>query len=182
MCILGAFALGGAAFAVADASNGAVAAAVWQHHKAAFDYVGFTTSYSCNGLEGQVRSILLHLGARRDMKVRATGCPGPYGAPSRFASMDVEFYSLAPAADAGGPDSVPALWGPVELTPRRPSFMGEGDCELIQGMKNLITGNFTMRDIDYRTDCIPHQQVPDGFAVKGQTLRAAPPAPGAAQR
>ncbi len=29
--------------------------------------------------------------------------------------------------------------------PRRPSFMGDGDCELVQEMKDFITKNFTLR-------------------------------------
>jgi hypothetical protein len=41
-------------------------------------------------------------------------------------------------------------------------------------MKDLITQNFTLRDVEYRTSCYPHQISLDGFAVKGQTLRAMP--------
>ncbi len=58
--------------------------------------------------------------------------------------------------------------------------MGQGDCELIQGMKNLITQNFSLRDVEYRTSCFPHDLATDGFAVKGQALRVLPPPSGAA--
>jgi hypothetical protein len=61
------------------------------------------------------------------------------------------------------------------VTPRRPNFMGDGDCELVQGMKDLITKNFSLRDVQYRTDCFPRQITLDGFAVKGQALRAVLP-------
>ena len=62
-----------------------VVTGAWQHHTVTFNYVGFTSLYTCSGLRSQVRQILLHLGARNDLKVSAVGCPGPYDAPSRTA-------------------------------------------------------------------------------------------------
>jgi hypothetical protein len=188
--MLGALAmLGSLAFGVpvSDAADGAAAtppagvtaptdlvAGAWQHHKVTFSYFGITSLFTCDGLEDHVRQILLHLGARRDAKVRASGCPGPYNAPSRSAFVDADFYSLALAADAKGADTVKASWTPLEVTARRPDFMGDGDCELIQAMKDLIIKNFALRDVEYRANCVPHEQWMDSFAVKGQALRAVP--------
>lgn len=152
----------------------------WQHRQLSFDYTGFTTLYTCEGLEDHVRQILLYLGARKDLKVRATGCPGPSNTPSRTAFVHVDFYALVPAAaggravDAPAPTSLNGYWTPLELTPRRPNFMGDGDCELIQGMKDFITKNFTLRAVEYRTSCVPNELTLDGFSVKGQALRALP--------
>jgi hypothetical protein len=151
-----------------------VVTSAWQHHKVKFNYVGFTSLYTCDGLEDHVRQILLHIGARKDINVRASGCPGPNNAPSHMAWVYADFYTLAPAADASGSDTVQARWTQLEVTPIRPNFMGDGDCELIEQMKPLITQNFSLRNIEYRTDCFPHQIVLDGFAVKGQALRALP--------
>jgi hypothetical protein len=53
--------------------------------------------------------------------------------------------------------------------------MGDGDCELIQEMKDFITKNFTLRDVQYRTDCVPNEVILDSFAIKAQALRALPP-------
>jgi hypothetical protein len=147
----------------------------WQHHEVTFNYFGITSLYTCDGLEDQVHQILLHLGARKDAKVYASGCPGPYNAPSRTAWVKADFYTLAPAADAGSPDAVKARWTGVEVTARRPSFMGDGDCELIQAMKDLILKNFSLRDVEYRTSCVPHEVSMDSYAVKGQALRAVAP-------
>jgi hypothetical protein len=149
-----------------------VVTGVWQHHKVTFSYYGITSLFTCDGLEDHVRQILLHLGARRDAKVRASGCPGPYNTPSHSAWVDADFYAVAPAADAKGADTVKASWTPLEVTPRRPDYMGDGDCELIQEMKDLIIKNFTLRDVEYRANCVPHEQWMDSFAVKGQVLRA----------
>jgi hypothetical protein len=151
----------------------------WRHHKVSFDYVGFTALYTCPGLEDRVTQILRHLGARHDVKVSARGCPGPYNAPSRTAWVTADFYTLAPAAEPSGADTVTARWMPVELRPQRPYFMGAGDCELMQGMKDLITKNFSLRNIRYRTDCFPNTLTLDAFAINGQILRAAPQKPAA---
>jgi hypothetical protein len=164
-----------AADAVAAVPAEAVAG-VWQHHKVTFDYMAFTSLYTCSGLEDQVRRILLHVGARQDVHVRAVGCPGPDNTPSRNAWVDADFYSLAPAADEAGSDAVKASWTSLDMSPRRPSFIGDGDCELMDRMKDTIIKNFSLRGIEYRTNCVPHEVRPEGFSVKGQTLRAVAPA------
>jgi len=48
-----------------------------------------------------VREILLAFGARKDLKVRATGCNEGASRPSRFAWVRAEFSTLAPATDPG---------------------------------------------------------------------------------
>jgi hypothetical protein len=42
-------------------------------------------------------------------------------------------------------------------------------------MKPLITENFTLRNVDYRTDCFPHEITLNGFSVTGQVLRPLSP-------
>jgi hypothetical protein len=54
--------------------------------------------------------------------------------------------------------------------------MGEGDCELVDQMKDLITKNFSLRDVEYRTRCVPREVSLDSYSVKGQALRAVPTA------
>jgi hypothetical protein len=164
----------GCAAIAADTAAGDIVSGAWQHHKVTFNYYGQTALYTCDGLEEQVRQILLHMGARQDAKVTASGCPGRFGTPSHTAWVDTDFYTLAPVAAAGGADTVKARWTSLDVSPRRPYFLGEGDCELIQEMKDLITQNFSLRDVDYRTSCFPNELTLDGFAVKGQTLKALP--------
>jgi hypothetical protein len=146
----------------------------WQHHRTTFSYFGVTVLYSCDGLEEQVRRILLYLGARGDLKVRTRGCPHGPDAPTHNAWVDVDFHAPVPAG-GGSADTVMAQWTRMELKPRHPSFLSEGDCELMQDMKDLVTGSFTVRDIDYRASCFPNPPSIDGFAVKGLTLKVAAP-------
>jgi hypothetical protein len=163
-----------AAIETPDPASGDIVNGAWQHHKVRFSYFGFTTLYTCDGLEDQVRQILLHIGARKDAKVTAIGCPGPVGVPSHSAWVDADFYALVPVTAADSSDTVKARWTSLEVRPRRPNFLGEGSCELVQDMKAVITQNFSLRDVDYRTSCFPYERTLDGFAVKGQALRALP--------
>jgi hypothetical protein len=166
-----------AAAGPADAPPAAdIVPGVWQHHKATISYFGITAAYSCDGLEQHVKGILEHLGARRDAKVIAN-CPRGPEIPSHNAWINTDFYTLAPANGASSTDTVRAYWAPREVTPRQPFFMGDGDCELIEQMKDLIAKNFSLRDVQYQTECVPHEIVVNGFSIKGQALLPiAPPA------
>jgi hypothetical protein len=148
--------------------------AVWQHRHATFTYTGFTTRYSCDGLENNIRSLLIYLGARKDTRVDARGCaPGPL-TPERSAFVDADFYTLAPQPDINAAEIIKAHWKPVAITPARPSFMDGGDCELVEQLKDdLIAKNFSLQDLSYRTDCFPHEATVFGFSVKAMALKAA---------
>ena len=141
----------------------------WQHHKMTINYFGITSAYSCDALEDRVREILLLLGARKDAKVN-TRCPRGQEFPSHTAWIVTDFYTLAPADSASAPGAVRAYWAAREINPRHPYYMDGGDCELIEQMKGLISKNFSLRDIRYSTDCVPHEVTLDGFDVKGQVL------------
>ncbi len=150
-------------------ANSPTVSAVWQHHTVGFNYYGITALYSCDGLESNVRALLLHLGARKDAKVSARGCPNGSSAPSPNAILATDFYTLAPTEDAR--EAVQARWEHVEVSPTHPYFMGRGDCELIDEMKDLILKNFTLRDVRYRADCTPHQVNIDDFTIKTEALK-----------
>ena len=87
--------------AAAEADTDAQAAresAVWTPKELTFMYQGFTTTYSCEGLRDKVRSILLELGAREDLKVTETGCSS-LGGPDPFPGVRIKMNVLQPAAD-----------------------------------------------------------------------------------
>jgi len=171
--------LGAAAVASAaqdDASGGQIVSGTWEHRHASFTYFGITALYSCSGLETNIRGLMQHLGARKDVKVDARGCPYGYDTPGRNAIVDIDFYTLAPSSDANAANTVQARWTPVVVNARKPSFMGHGDCELIEQMKDLISKNFSFRDLNYRTDCVPHEVNIDDFGIKAQALKALPAA------
>jgi hypothetical protein len=114
------------------------------------------------------------MGARKDLTVRAYGCPGGHDAPGRTAIVDVDFYSLAPSTDANASNSVQARWTPVTVSANQPNFIGHGDCELIHEMKDILSKNFSLRDLNYRTDCVPYQVNSNDFSVKAEILKPLP--------
>src|SRR5579863_2263750 len=56
---------------------------VWQEHQVDFPYLGFTSHYSCDGLQDKLQLLLRQLGARSDAKVLSYGCDRGFGVPSR---------------------------------------------------------------------------------------------------
>jgi hypothetical protein len=160
-----------AATAAASQDSGEVPA-VWQHRHAAFTFTGFTSRYSCDGLEGNIRSLLLYIGARKDAKVEARGCGRGPLTPQRSAFVEADFYTLAPQTDANAADVVRAHWDPIAVIPNRPSFMDSGDCELVEQLKDLIAQNFSLQALTYRTECFPHEASVLGFSVRAVALKA----------
>jgi hypothetical protein len=154
-------------------AGGPVVAGTWVHRNAHFTYWGVTALYSCDGLEDNIRALLLHLGARQgDVKVNARGCPHGSSIPGHNAIVDLDFYSLAPSDDANAANTVPARWTPVAVDTHHPYFMGSGDCELVDELKDILSKSFSLRDLSYRTDCVPWQVTLDSFSVKAQALKA----------
>jgi hypothetical protein len=166
----------GAASAEAPAVADEPVIAAWQAHHVEFNYFGITTLYTCDGLEGQVKRILLQLGARKDLKVHARGCPG-IDLPSRTAWVDADFNSLTPATDVNAPDTVKARWTAELLRAQRPNFLGSGDCELVSDMRALISQNFSTRGLNYSAHCFPHVETLDDFHIKADVLQALPGKP-----
>jgi hypothetical protein len=160
----------GAGASLADSPE----ATAWQHHHESFTYYGITTLYSCDGLEGKVGQILQFLGAR-DAKVRAGGCARASNSPSRIATVDADFDTLNSAASASASasasDAVQAQWTPFKLDADRPSFMGQGDCELMRAMQPMLTHDFSLRNLDYSVGCTPHQLSIADFRVQGEVLK-----------
>ena len=167
-------ALAGAALWIGAGTGAAVAAAdntqsgVWQHHEASTSYFGQTTSYTCDGLESTVKRVLLYFGARPDLKVEAA-CPDPIQ-PVKTAVVKTDFYTLQPAP-SGASDTVAGQWVPIELMPQRPMFMGQGECELVQQFKDLLTKDFSFRDLKYQADCFPYSVTLVDYRVQGQVLK-----------
>jgi len=141
---------------------------IWQKHEYTLHYMGFTTTYSCDGLEEKMRELLLWAGARSDAKSSASGCDRGFGMPSKFASASVTFYTLA-TAPAGSGDGVAATWRKVQWEPHRPQQLADGDCELVEQFRDQVLPMFTTREMNNRTHCVPNQLNPGdldlGFEV-----------------
>lgn len=135
--------------------------AVWVPRHIEFIYQGFTSHYSCDGLQDQIRDMLQKLGAQ-NLKVRQMGCIRPEG-PTVFPGVSVTMDVLVPASsaeaaktkDAGAP--VQAEWKDVVLMPTNAGYNDQGNCELIEQFKQTFLPLFTTRKINYGSTCVPYQ-------------------------
>jgi hypothetical protein len=159
----------------AGANDTAEVKARWQTQKLEIDYFGLTSRYSCSGIEDKVESFLRAYGARKGVRVRATGCDFMPERFSRTARVTGEFQVLVPTDDAAATDTVAAHWQPLELRANRPYEMGEGDCELFEQLRPLLEKAFTQRDATYRTRCTPYQVGLGSWSIKADVLRAVQP-------
>jgi hypothetical protein len=161
---------------LADDASATQEPGVWQKHDYRFNFLGFTTTYSCGGLADQLRSLLLIAGARPDVKSIAAACSRGYGRPDRFATAYLTFYTLAaPGADKtvdGAP--VDGTWKSVNITNRSPREMRSGDCELVEQFRDQVLPLFTTRNLENRTACVPHQDSGSGYSLKFDSFTAIP--------
>jgi hypothetical protein len=153
--------LSGAAVRAADQPSEQPAdPGLWQKHTYSFMFMGFTSTYSCEGLATKLKLLLLAAGARADSRSVPAGCGSGYGQVDKFASANLTFYTLVPAAyapsTAEGP-SVGGVWRPVTVTRLSPRELELGDCELVEQFKRAVLPQFTTRNVVDRTTCVPHQ-------------------------
>ncbi|MGC1387562.1 MAG: hypothetical protein WA807_06095 [Steroidobacteraceae bacterium] len=193
----------GAAFADTPSPAPAPAriAASWQKHQYSFQYVGFTSTYSCDGLADKLKLLLLAAGARPDVKSQPGACASPYGRPDKFARADLTFYTLQPldggtvkdlgaAGDVRAASTPPpaeaqskpldAIWRPVVFAAFSPQQLRVGDCELVDQFRHDVLPMFATRNVENGVTCIPHQESGSVINLKFESLKAAPAA-GAAQ-
>ena len=164
---------GGTAFAAESPVE--TQSAAWQSHHVQFDYFGITARYTCYGLEDKVRAILIYLGARSDLSVRAQGCPRGGDSISRTAWVTADFSTLVPADAPASAATTPASWTSLKLQADRPYFMGNGDCELIDQMRKVLSDNFSWRgQVSISASCQPHTVQIYDYHIQGEVLKATP--------
>lgn len=151
----------------------------WTPREFRFTYQGFTAKYSCDGLSGRIKEVLLLLGARKqDLNVAPTGCTDGFGRATLFPGVAVKMSVLVPLDDKSAPGTTPVatVWRNVDV-PRTQPLAAAGDCELTEQIKQSILPLFTTRNVEYRSTCVPHQLTPGGTTLKADVLVSAPPAP-----
>ncbi len=179
-CALPALLASGASFAD-EASPGQTG--LWQKHQYSFAFLGFTSTYSCDGLADKLKLLLLAAGARYDVKSVPGACANGFGRADKFARANLTFFTLAPnAADApSGHNPVDGVWRPVSLASRSPRELSTGDCELVEQFRSSVLPMFATRNIDNHTTCIPHQESGSIINLKFESFAAPPAPPRAAQ-
>jgi hypothetical protein len=167
-----------AVFADAASSSAPHEAGVWQKHEYSFAYMGFTSTYSCDGLASKLKLLLMASGARPGAKAQAGACASGFGHPDKFARADLTFYTLAPASADKASDGAPVdgTWIPVALAYEQPRDLGRGDCELVEQFRTNVLPMFTARNVDNHTTCIPHQESGSVIDLKFESFSVPPKA------
>jgi hypothetical protein len=161
--------------ATAPAFADTPATCVWQKHQYSFSFMGFTSTYSCDGLADKLKILLVAAGARGDAKANGGACANGFGRPDKLARADLTFYTLAPpTGDPADGTPVAAKWLPVELRARKPRELGLGDCELVDQFRTSVLPMFTTRNIDNHTTCVPHQDSGSLIGLKFESLTGMP--------
>jgi hypothetical protein len=159
----------------ADDAASADNTGTWQSHKYTFQFLGFTSTYSCDGLADKLKIILLAAGARADVKSSPGACASGFGRPDKFARADLTFYTLAPAdPSAAASGAVKGVWRPVTFGARQPRELGIGDCELVDQFRQQVLPMFTTRNVVNNTTCIPHQESGSNIDLRFESLTATP--------
>lgn len=171
-CALGSAMLA-SGWALADDSQ-AKEPGTWQKHEYSFAFMGFTTTYSCDGLAEKLKVLLLASGARPDAKARPGACASGFGRPDKFARADLVFYTLTPEAAPATDKPVDGAWRTVTFSDHSPRQLSTGDCELAEQFRNNVLPMFSTRNVDSHTTCIPHENSGSVIDLKFDTFAAAP--------
>lgn len=150
--------IGGFSMTAFAADLPATGQGIWQKHEYSFQFLGFTSTYSCDGLASKVKVLLIAAGARADAKSTSGGCSSGYGIPDKFARANLTFYTLAPAGNGEDASTlVKGVWRPVAIADRSPREVAPGDCELVEQFNEKVLPMFTTRNVDNRMTCVPNQ-------------------------
>ena len=189
---------GGAATQDADAA--APVMAVWVPRKVTFQYMGFTSHYSCDGLKDKVSTILAAIGAQPGFRVTARGCLNPRTGAERAPVVEIvaalphaatpEILAEAAAAaskqelaeKAGGkPDPVfeaaaefPAVVQRVEFRDSQVGPIEAGDCELLDQMRDGVFAPLGVKVVVNQLRCVPHQILVGSVALTVEVLQPLP--------
>ncbi|HTV96654.1 MAG TPA: hypothetical protein VME42_11630 [Steroidobacteraceae bacterium] len=145
----------------------------WQSHKYTFQFMGFTSTYSCDGLADKLRKLLLAAGARPDLKSEPGACASGFGRPDKFARADLTFSTLVPA-EGGGAHTVMGNWRSVVFAHHSPRDLGLGDCELVEQFRSQLLPMFTTSNIVNHTTCIPYQESGSTIDLQFDAFSAVP--------
>ena len=130
--------------------------AQWEVHLIKFQYAGFSSHYTCDGVESTLRRLLKLIGARDDARVE-TNCHGS-NEVKRFHMIKLAFSMpiLADKTDLSR-EIFPAEWQKVRVAGNHSRYLDSGDCELLEHFQRHVMPHLYFRDIKKRVRCIPYR-------------------------
>ena len=182
----------------AETETPVVIPAKWKPVDFQFSYHGFTTSYSCDGLEGRMELILKAVGAHPNTRVTATGCPTNGPSDNAFVHITGGFpvpATSAPDAPAAPgdksraellkrlgvkpgiePEQFPATQKTIDLSRERSAGLQPGDCELMEQLTREVFPKLGLKVVESDSRCFPNQLPISTPRLKVSALIKAPAA------
>lgn len=174
--------------------------AVWVQQELTLAYMGFTNYYSCEGLRDKLRWVLDEVGARPGYEIRTTGCVNVTGpermpgarivaalpveaTPEVLARLESEAAKQALVArstgkaEASGDVAVaqfPARPRLVEFRGRPGGRLQDGDCELMEQVRDRVLVPLGARIVDDGLRCAPRSVSPGSLRLTVEVLEAVP--------
>jgi len=181
------------------AEAGPAVDAVWMEREILVTYMAFTSFYSCRGLRDKVAWVLEELGARPGFKVTTRGCvevTGPEVMPAvrivaalpvaatpevlaELASGTAKRELAARATgqappEAGDTDPFRAVARRVEFVSRPGGPLEDGDCELIEQLRDQVMVPLGATIIENGVRCVPRQVRPGAVRLTVEVLQPVP--------
>ena len=158
--------------------------ATWVEQKLRFVYWANTAYYSCDGLEGKIRSILAAIGARPGYTVQARGCFNPRRGAEWTPMVDITVATAREAGTAGpvgegAGQPFPARVMRVDLRDSQTGLLQPGDCELVQQLRDQVLKPLGAKIVVDRMSCSVHTLNIDTITMSLEVLvpAAETPAP-----
>jgi hypothetical protein len=173
--------------------------AVWVENDVDFPYMGLTSYYTCDGLRAKVTAILRAIGARPGFKVDVRSCPDyprpeimPWvhiraalpqvATPELLAELAGRNAKPDPGAKSKGkkgvaPETVvqfPARWHQVSLVGSPLGPVQQGDCELVEEMRDQAFAQLGARIVEDHVTCIPKTVTPASVSLTLEVLQQVP--------
>ena len=152
-----------------------VVEAVWKPQRMNFVYRGYSTLYSCRGLQQKLEKILTSVGARGGIELRAYSCDDELAtaqfqialtSPVEATPENVEQLTSYDARDelvsrvrgerlASAEDlqRFPAVWKTISFARSRQMKLAPGDCELVLQLRRHILPRLSIHVVSDQVRC-----------------------------
>ncbi len=145
--------------------------AQWEVHQIRFRYAGFTTNYTCDGIERTLKRLLILMGARNDARVE-TKCLSR-NRVLRFHRLLLAFAMPVPADKTDiSREIIPAEWQEVRIVGNLSRYLSGGDCELLEQFQRQVLPHLQVRILKKKLNCIPHFSQYNNWKLRMSALKA----------
>ena len=145
--------------------------AQWEVHQIRFRYVGFSTHYTCDGVERTVKRLLKLMGARNDVRVESS-CFSQ-NSVQRFHKLLLAFAMPVPADKTDiSREIIPAEWQEVRIVGNLSRYLDAGDCELLEQFQRQVLPHLQVRDLNSKLNCVPYRRQFNSLRFRMSALKA----------